>query len=347
MPSKKTTIFNILKEIGIFKEILEKILGILKVLGCILGYALLAFAYGCTSYTLNLASLNESLLECCISTGTIIAAIILFLAWLLVSLLCNTTNIREVIAAWTAPKKRKILIVSSIVIGVILIGYIVGNYVLDSTNFRIHNSILNTFMGVHLAIAGVACIGMILILIVGIVWILTYPFRCLVVNLVALNALTYMPTTEDDIERLNITDYLEFENYLIHLFHGEKASRVTVSYWLVDAIRDSIRTSLETYLNIYGYTDGRFAELSPYPVCTSVFLDLRVPEVSKPCYRSKGIEDLEYTLTDPIQTMAEHLKIAAESQKNKERSDYFRQTLNNLTQEEKEILRKYSEDNKR
>lgn len=134
---------------------------------------------------------------------------------------------------------------------------------------------------------------------------------------------------------------------MIHLFHGEKASRITVSYWLVDAIRDSIRTSLETYLNIYGYTDDRFAELSHYPICTSVFLDLRVPKVSKPCYRSKGIEDLESTLTDTIQTMVEYLKIAEESQKRKEESDCFKQTLNNLTQEEKEILRKYSENNKR
>jgi hypothetical protein len=267
------------------------------------------------------------------------------LVGLLVYFICNT--IREDIAAWDAPKKYKILIGSSIVIGIILIGYIVGNYVLDSTNFRIHNSILNTFMGVHLAIAGVAVIGGVLVVVAVIIWILAYPFRWLVINLIALNALTYMPTTEEDIERVNITDYLEFEKYLIHLFHGEKASGVTVSDYLVKAIRDSIRTSLETYLNIYGYTDDRFAELSPYPVCTSVFLDLRVPEVSRPCYRSKGIEDLESTLTDTIQTMAEHLKIREESQKRKEESDCFRQTLNNLTQEEKEILRKYSEDNKR
>ncbi len=345
MPSKKTTIFNILKEIGIFKEILEKIVAILKVLGFILGYALLAFAYGCTVYAINLASPTESLLECCISTGTIIVGIMICLVGLLVYFICNT--IREDIAAWDAPKKYKILIGSSIVIGIILIGYIVGNYVLDSTNFRIHNSILNTFMGVHLAIAGVAVIGGVLVVVAVIIWILAYPFRWLVINLIALNALTYMPTTEEDIERVNITDYLEFEKYLIHLFHGEKASGVTVSDYLVKAIRDSIRTSLETYLNIYGYTDDRFAELSPYPVCTSVFLDLRVPEVSRPCYRSKGIEDLESTLTDTIQTMAEHLKIREESQKRKEESDCFRQTLNNLTQEEKEILRKYSEDNKR
>lgn len=347
MPSKKTTIFNILKEIGIFKEILEKILVILKVLGCILGYALLTFAYGCTLYTLSLASPNESLLDCCLFAGAGLAVILLFLVGLVAYFIRSVTYIREAIIDWNAPKKRKILIASSIVIGVILIGYIVGNYVLDSTNFRIHNSILNTFMGVHIVIAGVVCIGMILILIALIVWVLTYPFRWVVINLIALNALTYMPTTEEDIERLNITDYLEFEKYLIHLFHGEKASGVTVSDYLLKAIRDSIRTSLETYLNIYGFTDDRFAELSPYPVCTSVFLDLRVPEVSRPCYRVEGIDYLETTLTDTIKTMAEHLKIAAESQKNKERNDYFKQTLNNLTQEEKEILRKYSEDNKR
>lgn len=197
MPSKKTTIFNILKEIGVLKEILDKILLILKGLGCILGYALLAFAYGCTCYTLGLASPKESLLECCISTGTLIAAIMLALVSLLAYLIYTTTYIREDTVAWSASKKCKILIAISIVLGVILIGYIVGNYVLDSTNFRIHNSILNTFMGVHLAIAGLAFVGIILVLVAVIIWFLTYPFRWLGVNLIALNALTYMPTTEE------------------------------------------------------------------------------------------------------------------------------------------------------
>ena len=360
MISKKTTIINILREMGLFKAIIDRLVFIGKALGVIVAFLIGVFSYTCMFYAINTTkttnegdfwtsfafdyyavnptkAANEEAFWSSLAFACLVVSLLVGFVWFVGCM--EGLDYKKIVRDFISAENRikQIIALSSFIVSV-LIGYFIGNYVIDSTEFRLHNSILNTFIGINYALLGLLIIFTVLALLGGIFWILSYPFRCLGINFMALNALTYMPTTEEDIKNLNITDYLEFERYLIHIFHGEKKSSVAVTVKVCGTIRMAIKDSLLTFLNMYGYEDDKLAELRPYPESIKEFVNCRAIEVSYPCFRGVIIKDLEANLNATVATLADRFKVMAESRQRNKEIEYFRQTLNQITAQEREVF---------